>query len=218
MGFKDGQEDWRRPAKSDIERTIPRRRDWRVSSSRSTYQSNEQINGLTDLKTQKGINEMNQSRQSNQESSNTASYTKTQDIQASPRELYAAVTTVPGIKGWWSHDVVEKNGDITVRFSEKNFQTLRLLNLSPDKKVVWEWIAQYFPVEGTTQTDEWVGTRVSFDIQANRDGSSTLIFTHAGLTPQLACHGKCNAGWNHSLGSLKGYLEQGTGTPNSGPG
>jgi uncharacterized protein YndB with AHSA1/START domain len=186
MGSKDGQDDRRRHAKS-----------------------------VTDMKTQKGIHEMNQAKQINQESSNIASYTKTQDIQASPRELYEAVTTVPGIKGWWSHDVVAKSGDITVRFGEKNFQTLRLLQPSPDKKVVWEWIAQYFPVEGTTQTDEWVGTRVSFDIQANLDGSSTLIFTHAGLTPQLVCYDKCNAGWNHFLGSLKGYLEHGTGTPNS---
>jgi uncharacterized protein YndB with AHSA1/START domain len=168
---------------------------------------------------QTGTNEMNQPKHSDHVSSrNIASYTKTQNIHTSPHELYKAVTSVPGIKHWWSNDVVANNGDITVRFGEKNFQTLRLLNLSPDKKVVWEWIAQYFPVEGTAQTDEWVGTRVSFDIQANLDGSSTLVFTHVGLTPQLVCYTKCNAGWNHFLGSLKGYLEHGTGTPNSGPG
>jgi uncharacterized protein YndB with AHSA1/START domain len=109
--------------------------------------------------------------------------------------------------------VVAINADITVRFGKKNFQTLRLSDLSPDKKVVWEWTAQYFPVEGTTQTDEWVGTRALFDIEANRGGSSTLVFTHAGLTPQLVCYDKCNAGWNHFLGSLKNYLEHGTGTP-----
>jgi uncharacterized protein YndB with AHSA1/START domain len=170
------------------------------------------------MNTQTGANEMNQAKQSNQMSNNLASYTKTQIIHATPHKLYEGVTTVPGIKRWWSHDVVAKNGDITVRFGEKNFQTLRLSNLSPDKTVVWEWMAQYFPVEGTAQTDEWVGTRVSFDIEANLDGSSTLIFTHVGLTPQLVCYGKCNAGWDHFLGSLKAYLEHGTGTPNSGPG
>jgi uncharacterized protein YndB with AHSA1/START domain len=167
---------------------------------------------------QTGTNEMNQPKHSDHVSSrNIASYTKTQNIHTSPHELYKAVTSVPGIKHWWSNDVVANNGDITVRFGEKNFQTLRLLNLSPDKKVVWEWIAQYFPIEGTPKTDEWVGTRVSFDIQANLDGSCTLIFTHLGLTPQLVCYDKCNAGWNHFLESLKGYLENGTGTPSSGP-
>jgi uncharacterized protein YndB with AHSA1/START domain len=171
------------------------------------------LTSLLKMNTPTGADEMNQAKQSNLESSNTASYTKTQDIQASPHELYDAVSTASGIKGWWSHDVIAKDADITVRFGEKNFQTLRLSTLSPDNEVVWEWTAQYFPVEGTTQTDEWVGTRVSFDIQANLDGSSTLVFTHSGLTPQLACYSKCNAGWNHSLGSLKAYLEQGTGTP-----
>lgn len=39
--------------------------------------------------------------------------------------------------------------------------------------------------------------RRPFDIQANPDGSSTFLFTHIGLTPQLVCYGKCNAGWNH---------------------
>jgi len=144
------------------------------------------------------------------------SFTQTLHIQASPHQLYQAVTTVPGLKGWWMNDTVAKNGDITVRYGEGDFQTLRLLNLTPDKNVVWEWIAQHFPVEGTTQTDEWVGTRVAFAIRANPDGSSTLVFTHKGLTPQLVCYDQCHAGWNHFLGSLKRYLEHGTGTPYAG--
>jgi hypothetical protein len=57
---------------------------------------------------------------------------------------------------------------------------------------------------------------VSFEIRANPDGSSTLFFTHIGLTPQLVCYDKCDAGLNHFLESLKDYLEQGTGTPYSG--
>ena len=156
---------------------------------------------------------MKQTMHSDQDTDNMASYTKTLRIQAPPRKLYEAVSTVQGLKGWWCHNTVEKNGDITVRFSGKNFQTLKLLDPTPDKKVIWEWIAQYFPVEGTTETDEWVGTKVSFDIQANPDGSSTLLFTHIGLTPQMVCYEKCNAGWNHFLESLKSYVEQGTGTP-----
>jgi len=155
---------------------------------------------------------MTQTEHSGQDSGAMDSYTKTLLIQASPHALYEAVTTVPGLKGWWTDNIVENNGDITVRFGEDDFQTLRLVDPSPDKNVVWEWIAQHYPFEGTSQTDEWVGTRVSFDIQANPDGSSTLVFTH-GLTPRLVCYDQCNAGWNHSLGSLTRYLEQGTGTP-----
>lgn len=144
---------------------------------------------------------------------NTDSYTKTLRIHASPHQLYEAVTTVPGIKGWWAKDTVANNGEFTVRFGAGNFQTMRLLDPVPDKSVGWEWIAQYFPVEGTTQTDEWVGTSVLFAIQANDDGSSTLVFTHQGLTPHVVCYDLCNSGWNHYMESLKGYLEQGKGTP-----
>ena len=148
------------------------------------------------------------------QSSHTAdSFTRTLRIQASPRALYAAVTTVQGLQGWWSHDTVASDGEVTVRFGGGNFQTLRLVDLIPDRRVVWEWIAQYFPVEGTSQTDEWVGTRVSFEIEAHPDGSSTLTFTHDGLTPQVACYGLCNPGWTRCLGSLTGYLEKGIGTP-----
>lgn len=58
---------------------------------------------------------------------------------------------------------------------------------------------------------------MSFDIQANPDGSSTLVFAHLGLTPQLECYGLCNVGWNQYLASLKRYLEEGTGMPYTGP-
>jgi uncharacterized protein YndB with AHSA1/START domain len=157
-----------------------------------------------------------QTRPSDQNRGNADSYTKTLLIRASPHKLYEAVTTARGLKGWWSDDTVAGDGGITVRFGGEISQTLRLVDATPDKKVVWEWIAQHFPVEGTTQTDEWVGTRVSFEIQANPDGSSTLVFTHLGLTPQLDCYGQCNAGWNLYLESLRGYLEQGAGTPFTG--
>lgn len=158
---------------------------------------------------------MDQTTHIDQDSKTMGSYSKTVVIEAPPRELYRAVTTVAGLKGWWSHNTEAENGGITVRFSGKNFQTFRLVDATPDRKVTWEWIAQYFPLEGTAQTDEWVGTRVSFDVRANPDGSSTLVFMHIGLTPQIVCYDMCNAGWNHFMESLKSYLEQGTGTPYS---
>ena len=134
-------------------------------------------------------------------------------MQASPHAVYEAVTTGAGVRDWWSsHTTDATNGEITVRFGGEDFHTLRLLNLTPDKHVVWEWIAQYFPVPGTSQTDEWVGTRVLFDIHANPDGSSTLHFMHAGLTPHVACYNLCEPGWNNALGNLQRFLEHGVRT------
>jgi uncharacterized protein YndB with AHSA1/START domain len=141
------------------------------------------------------------------------SYTKTIRIHAPAHKVYDAVTTVPGIKGWWSEDTSEHNGEYTIRFGGDNFQTMRLVGPVPDKRVTWEWIAQYFPVGGTTQTDEWVGTSVSFDIQANDDGTSALVFTHQGLTPHAVCYDMCTNGWNYYMESLRRYVEEGAGTP-----
>jgi len=144
------------------------------------------------------------------------SYTKTLLIHASPQKLYQALTTVEGLKSWWTESTVMTNDDITFEFSDGVFQTMRRVDSLPDKKVVWECIAQHFPVKGTTQTDEWVGTRVSFALQANQNDSSILVFTHRGLTPQLVCYDQCHEGWDHFLESLKRFLEQGTGTPYTG--
>ncbi len=158
---------------------------------------------------------MTQTPHDNQKGDGMESYTNTLRIQASAHDLYEAVTTAPGIKGWWMSNTVASGDEITVRWGDDGFSTLRLVDCVPDKRVGWEWIAQNYPVEGTTQTDEWVGTKVSFAIQANDNGSSTLVFTHQGLTPQLVCYDQCHMGWNYALASLKRYLEEGTGTASS---
>ena len=51
---------------------------------------------------------MKQTIHTDQETDNMPSYTKTLLIQARPRKLYEAVTTVQGLKGWWCHNTVEK--------------------------------------------------------------------------------------------------------------
>lgn len=142
-----------------------------------------------------------------------ADYTTTLRIDATPHALYEAVTTAKGVQGWWSAKTTGDDDQITVRFGGDNFQTLKLENLIPDQHAEWEWTAQYVQIEEIPQTDEWVGTRVSFDIQPNSDGSSTLTFTHVGLTPQLACYDLCLPGWNYYLESLTHYLEDGAGNP-----
>ena len=44
--------------------------------------------------------------------------------------------------------------------------------------------------------DEWVGTRVVFDLRENEDGGTDVAFTHDGLVPSMACWEACNAGWD----------------------
>lgn len=155
---------------------------------------------------------MTPTQQADRANTNQAGFTRTIHIQAAPNDVDDAVTTVPGIQGWRSRDTAG-DGGITVRFGGGMFQTLRLAELTRGEHAAREWTAQSFPIEGTPHTDEWVGTNVSFDIQAHADGSSLLVFAHRGLTPRLECYGLCNAGWTVALASLQRFVEDGAGTP-----
>jgi uncharacterized protein YndB with AHSA1/START domain len=139
------------------------------------------------------------------------SYTKELFVDASPHQMYEALTTLDGLRGWWTRETVGDGEEITFRFGSERSTTMRVLGSSPSDRVTWECVAQNILEE------EWVGTRISFEIQGREDGGSRLRFTHLGLTPQLTCYGMCERGWDQYLASLESYLTQGSGTPWGGP-
>ncbi len=61
---------------------------------------------------------------------------------------------------------------------------------------------------------DWVGTKPSFSVRSNADGSCDLSFRHVGLRPALECFDQCSAGWGHFMPSLRQFLESGEGLPN----
>ena len=61
---------------------------------------------------------------------------------------------------------------------------------------------------------DWVGTKPSFSVRPNDDGTCTIAFRHIGLSPALECFDQCRAGWNHFMPSLHQFLETGVGRPN----
>ena len=61
---------------------------------------------------------------------------------------------------------------------------------------------------------DWVGTKPSFAVQPNDDGTVSVAFRHVGLRPALPCFDQCRAGWNHFMPSLHQFLETGEGRPN----
>jgi hypothetical protein len=48
------------------------------------------------------------------------------------------------------------------------------------------------------KTDEWVGTKVIFEI-SERNGKTQLVFTHEGLTPEVECYDSCAPAWSMYL-------------------
>ena len=125
---------------------------------------------------------------------------------SSPDDVYAALTTLEGLSGWWARDTTGKPGDaggvIAFRFVPGGFD-MKVVELVPGKRVLWE------VVEGPA---EWVGTTI--DWQLRRDGDWTVVlFTHGGWREPVEFMHHCSTKWATYLMSLKLLLETGTGAP-----
>lgn len=115
---------------------------------------------------------------------------------------------------WWgeTEGTLGKEGDIlTVHFREVNtswsFEAQRLV---PHTLVALQCVAanHHHPAAPEAIREEWLGTSLQFVVEPA--GTATRIsFTHIGLTPELACFGICEAGWNHFVGQELGrYLDR----------
>ena len=72
---------------------------------------------------------------------------------SSEAAVYAALTTLEGLSGWWASDTrgsVEVGGVIQFRFEPGGFD-MQVVDLKPAERVLWK------VVDGP---DEWVGTTV----------------------------------------------------------
>jgi len=62
--------------------------------------------------------------------------------------------------------------------------------------------------------NEWVGTKVHFDI-SQEGNKMRLLFTHEGLVPTFECYDVCAAAWNDYVQrSLLPLITKGKGHPN----
>lgn len=125
-------------------------------------------------------------------------------ITATPEKVYEALTTVEGLAAWWTTDTSgDGDGTLKFRFGEVGGFDMKVLDLQPGKRVLWEVI------EGPA---EWVGTTVSFDLA--QDGEWTIVlFAHAGWREPVEFMSHCSTKWATFLMSLKALVETGTGAP-----
>ena len=124
---------------------------------------------------------------------------------SSPEAVYDALTTVDGLAGWWATDTSGDpglDGVIAFRFVPGGFD-MKVVELVPASYVLWE------VVDGP---EEWLGTRISWEL-AQKDDWTIVLFKHAGWSEPVEFMHHCSTKWASYLLSLKALLETGVGAP-----
>jgi len=128
-----------------------------------------------------------------------------------PQKLYAAISTIEGLSGWWTKETSGKSevgGQIRFRFSSMDGQllgemTMDVLTLNPEKQVAWRV---------KSGPPEWVGTNITFDFVQEGD-MTVLIFGHRGWKEPVEFMAHCSMKWAVFLLSLRDLVETGKGKP-----
>lgn len=128
---------------------------------------------------------------------------------SSPAAAYHALTSLTGLSSWWTVDTRGRSdvvgGIVEFRFPDGGFD-MSVAALDPGRRVLWRVI------EGP---EEWIGTRVSFDISQDEDWT-IILFKHLDWKEPVELMHHCSTKWAVFLLSLKSLLETGTGTPSPG--
>ncbi len=132
-------------------------------------------------------------------------------IQALPKPVYEALSTVQGISKWWTQTTT---GDSTagnsfeVRFldfsgEELGFMVMDVVECQPDARVRWRC---------KSGPPEWIGTEIIFELV--QEGDFTIVlFRHENWREAVEFTAHCSTKWATFLLSLKSLIEQGTGKP-----
>ena len=127
-------------------------------------------------------------------------------IKSSSRDdVYRALTTLEGLCGWWTDNTQGESkvgAVLKFRFGAGGFD-MKVLELHPATHVLWEVIAG---------PEEWIGTKISFDIKQQGDWT-IVLFKHQGWKQPVEFMHHCSTKWGVFLLSLKSLLETGKGAP-----
>ncbi|HVU54474.1 MAG TPA: SRPBCC domain-containing protein [Puia sp.] len=136
----------------------------------------------------------------------------TVDVDQPAGEVFNAVCNV---SKWWTEDIEggtkALNDEFTVRFEDVHYSKQKLIEVVPNKKIVW--LITDSKLSFLQNQQEWTDTRIVFDISQHKD-KTRLQFTHAGLVPDIECYKDCSNAWGYYIsGSLAKLISSGKGQP-----
>jgi hypothetical protein len=131
---------------------------------------------------------------------------------ATPERVFAGILNT---RGWWDGEIeggTDRLGDVfTYRYRDIHYSKQELVELVPDRCVAWRVLEA--DLSFVADRSEWTGTTITFDIVA-RGQTTELIFTHAGLVPEVECYESCTDAWGLLIGgALKTLIETGRSIP-----
>jgi Activator of Hsp90 ATPase homolog 1-like protein len=127
-------------------------------------------------------------------------------------EVFDAVNNVTQ---WWTKNVEGQskalNDEFSVQFADVHYSKQKLIELVPDKKVVW--LVSESQLNFLENKEEWNDTRVTFEV-TTMGKKTKLDFTHVGLTPGSECYNDVSGAWKYYVcSSLYELITSGKGTP-----
>ena len=133
-------------------------------------------------------------------------------VDATAHEAFKSINSVTK---WWTENLEgnsqKLNDEFTVRFGDVHVSKQKLVEVVPDKKVVW--LVTDSRLNFVKDKQEWTNTKISFEI-AGKGAKTQIIFSHIGLVPEIECYQGCSSAWSEYIhGSLFKLLTEGKGTP-----
>ena len=126
---------------------------------------------------------------------------------ASPEEVYEAITSQAGLSGWWTTKVKAAEnvgGIIDFTFGAAFNPDMEITALERPELVAWKCVGGH---------DPWQDNTFRFDIEP-RDEGAILFFTQV-YAQELSDedYGRYNFNWGYYLESLRRLVQTGRGSP-----
>lgn len=146
---------------------------------------------------------------------NNKNYQSTITVNKPLETSFLAVTT--RISEWWAKNVKGSSSSIndvfTVYFG-KTFGTFKIVDLIPNKIVVWYTMDCYLDIFQNKEL--WKYNTLVWEFIPN-EGSTNITMTHIGLFPGVECYEDCKLGWDFYIKeSLFKLLTENKGLPGIG--
>lgn len=158
---------------------------------------------------------MSQSKTANGQKPTANSQKDYSSVFAVNASAHDAFTSINNVTKWWTEnlegDSKKLNDVFTVRFDDVHVSTQKLVEVVPDKKVVW--LVTDSKLNFISDKQEWTNTKISFEI-TEKDNKTQVRFMHHGLVPDVECFDACSNAWSEYIQeSLLPLIATGKGKP-----